>query len=192
MAAKANAPAPVEAALPDGGTVPSGADISPEELEQRVAILKRFRTLLVEQRDRFRSYLEVLDKQKDVIENGSADELLAHVELEEKIVADIFSIQKVIDPLEEMYRAVNSGKPGLAAGAPQGVRDDVPDLKSALEGLKSEVVIRSNRNKELLSRRMVEIRSEIKTLRNNPYAASARRSSFSSEVGTASLIDIKG
>jgi hypothetical protein len=166
--------------------------ISSEELSQRVAILKRFRTLLTEQRNRFRSYLDVLDKQKDVIESGSADELLAHVELEEKIVADIFSIQKVIDPLEEMYRAVvSSGGASKGAGgdAANGIGGDVPDLKSALEGLKTEAVVRSNRNKELLSRRMVEIRSEIKILQNNPYAA--RRSAFSG-TGTASFIDIKG
>lgn len=53
----------------------ASATISPEEFNQRVAILKRFRTLLTEQRDRFRSYLEVLDKQKDVIETGSGGTL---------------------------------------------------------------------------------------------------------------------
>ncbi|GHV54538.1 hypothetical protein AGMMS49579_15310 [Spirochaetia bacterium] len=160
--------------------------VSPEEFNQRVAILKRFRALLTEQRDRFRSYLEVLDKQKDVIETGSTEDLLSHVELEEKIVADIFSIQKVIDPLEEMYRAVvNTGAPPEPLG-----RDDVPSLKSALEGLRTEAAARTTRNRELLSKRMVEIRSEITALRNNPYAAS-RRSAFSG-AGTASLIDIKG
>jgi hypothetical protein len=38
---------------------------------------------------------------------------------------------------------------------------------------------------------MVEIRSEITALRNNPYAGSVRRSGFSG-AETASLIDIKG
>jgi hypothetical protein len=172
---------------PGGAPVPDGPAISTEEFNQRVAVLKRFRALLTEQRDRFRSYLEVLDKQQDVIETGSADDLLSHVELEEKIVADIFSIQKVIDPLEEMYRAVVK-----TAGAPQEPHgDDVPSLKSALEGLRTEAAARTSRNRELLSRRMVEIRSEIKALRNNPYAASARRSSFS-DTETASLIDLKG
>ncbi|GHV63116.1 hypothetical protein AGMMS49587_12100 [Spirochaetia bacterium] len=177
MAAAAGATAPNEA------PVPNETNIDPEEFNQRVAILKRFRALLTEQRDRFRSYLEVLDKQKDVIETGSADDLLSHVELEEKIVADIFSIQKVIDPLEEMYRTVAADKPEDD--------NDVPSLKSALEGLKTEAVARSTRNRELLSRRMTEIRSEITALRGNPYAAAARRSAFSG-AGTASLIDIKG
>jgi hypothetical protein len=162
--------------------------ISPDELAQRVAVLKRFKILLTQQRDRFRSYLEVLDKQKDIIETGSAEDLLAHVELEEKIVADIFSIQKVINPLEDMYRAAIS-----TYGNRGAMEDslDVPDLKSTLEDLKNEAVVRSTRNKELLSKRMVELRTEIKTLRNNPYAAAGRRSMYS-DSGKASLIDISG
>jgi hypothetical protein len=165
--------------------------LSPEELAQRVAVLKRFRTLLAQQRDRFRSYLEVLDTQKDIIEKGDPDELLAHVELEEKIVADIFSIQKVIDPLEDMYLAALSGfeAPGTAARTGHREPDEVQSLKSALESMKNEAVIRSTRNKELLSKRMAELRSEIKSLRSNPYAA--RRSGFS-DGGTASLVDISG
>lgn len=164
------------------------AGMSAEELAQRVAVLRRFRTLLQQQRDRFRSYLEVLDKQQDIIATGSAEELLSHVELEEKIVADIFSIQKVIDPLETMYQAVFPGARGFQRS--EGA-DDVPDLKAALEDLKKEAVLRSTRNKELLSRRMVELRSEIKALRENPYAANARRSAFSSGA-TASLVDVEG
>jgi hypothetical protein len=166
--------------------------ISPEEVTRRVAVLKRFRELLKAQRDRFREYLEVLDKQKDVIEQGGTEDLISHVELEEKIVADIFSIQKVIDPLEDMYRTFYPEGYGAAqpqGGPSPGAGSDVSDLKSALEGLKREAVIRSERNKELLSKRMVELRSEIKSLRGNPYAA--RRSVYGGE-GSASLIDIKG
>jgi hypothetical protein len=162
---------------------PAGG-ISDEELSQRVAVLRRFRTLLTEQRDRFRSYLDTLDRQRQIIEAGTPEELIAHVELEEKIVADIFSIQKVIDPLDEMYRAVYAGGadlPGYAAG------DEVSGLKAALEELKKEAVSRSGRNRELLSRRMEAIRSEIKALRGNPYLRSAR-----SSVPAPALVDISG
>jgi hypothetical protein len=178
--------------IPGAADSPAGAEIDPAELTRRVAILKRFRTLLTQQRDRFRSYLEVLDRQKDIIEGGTAEELLAHVELEEKIVADIFSIQKVIDPLEDMYHAAVSGfNPGMVSrGAGQGDASDVPGLKAALEDLKNEAVIRSTRNKELLSRRMVELRSEITALRSNPYAAKAGRSTYAD--GSGSLVDIQG
>jgi hypothetical protein len=170
------------------------AEINGEELAQRVAVLRRFRTLLTQQRDRFRSYLEVLDRQQDIIESGDTDALLSHVELEEKIVTDIFSIQKVIDPLEEMYHAVIAGfGPGKAPAREtlqsEGA-DEVPSLKAALEDLKNEAVIRSTRNKEMLSKRMIELRSEIKTLRSNPWAASRR--SVYSDGSTATMVDIKG
>lgn len=155
------------------------AEISSVELAQRVAILKRFKTLLSQQRDRFKNYLELLDKQQGIIESGTPEDLLTYVEIEEKIVADIFSIQKVIDPLEEMYYTVTAAK----------VDEEVPSLKASLEKLKGEAVIRSTKNKELLSKRMLELRSEIKALRNNPYAA---KPAFGGNTNTASLVDLKG
>src|SRR5215510_13115055 len=135
-------------------------NIKAEELAQRVAILRRFKTLLTQQRDRFKSYLELLDKQQNVIESGSAEDLLAYVEIEEKIVADIFSIKKVIDPLEEMYYSVVAGH-SPEKTAKHESSDEVPSLKASLEKLQSEAIMRSTKNKELLSKRMLELRSEI-------------------------------
>jgi hypothetical protein len=174
------------------------ADLDPVEVRRRVAVLKRFRELLRQQRDRFAEYLEVLDKQKNVIESGSADELIAHVELEEKIVSDIFSIQKVIDPLENMYQALLPSKEtkgrvpfsaSVSSVSSVSIEEkEVPGLKSVLEELKAEAVVRSERNKGLLAKRMEELRLEMKSQRANPYAL--RRSVYSRE--TASLVDIKG
>jgi len=168
--------------------------ISSSELGQRVAVLRRFKELLKAQRDRFNAYLNALDKQKDVIESGTADDLLHHVELEEKIVEDIFSIQKVIDPLEKMYQSIKL-KPAKSASAnaiafanENAGEEEVTSLKAALEGLKSEAVVRSERNRDLLSKRMAELRAEIQLLRNsNAYA----RRKFDSEP-TPSLVDLKG
>jgi hypothetical protein len=158
-------------------------ELSQKEVNQRVAVLKRFKELLKAQRDRFHAYLDVLDKSKDVIERGTADDLLRHVELEEKIVTDIASIQKVITPLETMYHAVRVHVPAAPGG------EDVTGLEAALEGLKKEAVIRAGRNKNLLSKRMIEIRSEIKTLRSNPYAQ--KRTGLGAQA-SPSLVDIRG
>ena len=157
----------------------SKKDIAPAELSQRVAVIKRFKELLKAQRERFLEYLDSLDKQKDVIQRGTADEVMHHVELEEKIITDIFSIQKVIDPLEEMYHTTKQN-----AATPEP--DEVSGLKDTLESLKGEAVIRSERNKELLSQRLTEIRSEIKSLRSNPYTR--RRIN----IVTPTQIDIRG
>ena len=170
------------------GTVKT--DIDSAELAQRVAVLKRFKTLLSQQRDRFRSYLDLLDKQQNVIESGSAEDLLTYVEIEEKIVSDIFSIQKVIDPLEEMYYSLTNKPEALMDTQVASNQEEVPSLKASLEKLKSEAVIRSTKNKELLSKRMLELRQEIKVLRNNPYAQSGRSAVLNSN--TASLVDIQG
>jgi len=167
-------------ALP--GTVTQTA-ISPSELNQRVAVLKRFKELLKAQRDRFETYLHALDKQKDIIQSGTTDELLQYVELEEKIVTDIFSIQKVIDPLEKMYQSTRVDTP---TGGLQPDGREVASLKDALDGLKAEAVVRSERNRELLSKRMAELRSEIKSLKSN-YP---RRRLDNNQ--TPSLVDIKG
>ena len=158
--------------------------ISPSELSQRVAVVKRFKELLKAQRDRFRAYLDALDRDKDVILGGTADDLIRHVELEENIVADIFSIQKVIDPLEKMYHSI---KPEFSPS--NNSTEEVSGLKEALEGLKAEAVVRSEQNRALLSKRMAELRSEIKSLQSNSYA---RRQSVFGNAAAASRIDIKG
>jgi hypothetical protein len=155
--------------------------ISDSELAERVAVIKRFKELLVQQRERFRSYLTVLDKQQQLIIGiDSADEIVAHVELEEQIVADIFSIQKVIDPMEVMYNNVSSYLPA----------NDVPELKATLEDLKNQAAVRSRRNRDLISSRMKEINKDIQAIKNNPFFSKAR---FSLYQNTApSLVDIMG
>lgn len=156
----------------------TGTDLSPEEVQRRVAILKRFREMLSKQRDRFRDYLDVLDKQKDTIVAGDTDKLVAQVEIEEAIVSDIFAIQKVIDPLENLYREARGGAEG-----------EIPDLKANLEELKTEVAARSERNRSLLKAHMEELRTEIQKLRNNPFA---QRRSVYADAGGGSVIDVEG
>ena len=43
-------------------------EISQEELEERIAIIKRFKKLLQQQRNKFEEYLLVLEKQSGKIE----------------------------------------------------------------------------------------------------------------------------
>ena len=168
------------------------AELNAEEVEKRVAILNRFKELLSQQRDRFRNYLDLLDKQKQDIIQDNAGDLLVHVELEENIVADIYTIQKVIEPLETMYHAnfpaTSKGDESGKSGILSGEAEELPDLRKALEDLRSEAITRSQRNRDLLSKRLEEIRLEIKALRANPYAM--RRSLYSQE--DAAFVDIKG
>jgi len=156
---------------PDGG-------LSRQELDERVAVLKRFRELLVRQRDKFHDYMGLLDRQRSDIENGDVDALVAHVELEQGIVSEIFAVQKVIDPLEDMYRSAYAG------AAPEGV----DELRSTLSTLKEEVVTRNTANRALLKQRMDMLRHQIMSV-NNPYA---KRKSVYSSAAEPTALDIKG
>ncbi|MCL2600108.1 MAG: flagellar biosynthesis protein FlgN [Treponema sp.] len=156
--------------------------ISQAELTQRVAILKRFKGLLNQQRDRFRNYLALLETQETVIGSGTGEAILAHVELEEQIVADIFSMQRVINPLEDMYRTV----------IPHDFADDeIPVLKTSLEDMKIQVQAQSAKNRELLSVRMAGIRTEMNMLKDHPFIRNVQRSMYGNTV-TASLVDVQG
>ncbi|MGA2547555.1 MAG: flagellar export chaperone FlgN [Rectinemataceae bacterium] len=152
---------------------------SDEELGQRVAALRRFRELLVQQRAKFENYLKVLDHERSDIESGDVDRLAAHVEIEEAIVSEIFTFQKVIDPLERIYRAAYPA----AAEDP-----DLPELRGTLEELKVEVLRRNAENRALLKRKMEIVRSEIAGFRN-PLSA---RSSVYARQGEGALVDIQG
>ena len=147
------------------------------EIASRITLLKRFRELLQSQRERFEAYLTVLDKQKDKIESGSVEDLLAHVDLEEKIVADIISIQKVAEPLKAVIPQTALAK------AP-----DIASIAETIDALHEKAAASVIRNKELLSTRMGTIREELKDLRANPFT---RKQSPYGAREEPSFIDIK-
>ncbi|HOX32661.1 MAG TPA: flagellar biosynthesis protein FlgN [Spirochaetales bacterium] len=154
------------------------------ELEQRVALLRRFRELLVEQRGKFERYLAVLDHERADIESGDVDRLVAHVEIEEQVVSEIYTFQKAIDPLDELYRSAFAASPG----ARDADRAEVPALKAALEELKAEVIRRNGENRVLLGTRMALLRGEIAAFRN---PAASRRSVYAG-AGEGGIVDISG
>jgi hypothetical protein len=153
-------------------------DLPQREVQERVALLNRFRALLTEQRDRFRSYINVLEKQEETIAKGSVEALISHVELEEKIVADIFAIQKVIIPLRDIL-------PNASADTDTGLYG----LDIAVDELKTEAAGRVKHNKELLEKRMEEIKAELNDLRA-ATAFNRRRSPYSGS--SPSFVDIHG
>ena len=153
------------------------------ELAQRAAILDRLKDLFYQQIEQFHKLLTVLENQQTAIESGSGESVLAYIEIEESIVAGIVSTQKVIDPLETMYIP--------AEPANEQAKVDISTQKSTLEYLKNRAIVQSEHNKSLISGRMANIGTEIKTLKNDPWAIAARRSIYNN-TSIASLIDIEG
>ena len=150
-------------------------EISKEELDERVALLKKFRQLLQQQRDKFREYLTVLEKQENSIATENADALLAHTELEQQVVSNIMNLQKVIAPMSDLYN-----KRG-------GKRDEesIVSLQKDLSSLQTQVLAQNKRNRDLLRSHIDSIRTQIASFRN-PYKS--RRSIYAEKSATASMV----
>ena len=151
--------------------------LSRQEIDQRVAVLKRFKALLQEQRQKFSDYLVVLETQERSIHEENIDALVHHTELEQSIIGNIFTIQKVIDPIEEMYRL----------GMPDKDDTEVVRLKSDLNKLQSQVLDQNQKNRELLQSRMADLRQEMISINPN-YSYTAK--AFAKQEAVSSLVDI--
>jgi hypothetical protein len=149
--------------------------LSEEEINQRVGILHKLRDHLLEQRNRFYKYLDLLEHEEKDILQGNVEKLQFHAAMEKDLANEIVSFQRVINPLNDMYK-INSPDENL----------EIPRLQESLEHIRSEVVERSGRNQELLQTRMAEIKNEIKSVRksNRP------KSIYDDYANRPSMIDI--
>lgn len=140
------------------------AKLSKEELDERVAILKRFRSLLEQQRNKFQEYLTVLEKQESNIcaEDADPEALMAHSELEAQIVAGISSLQKVIVPMQNLYSSSKAASYNPADAVP------VELLQKDLSDLQSKVLAQNEKNRELLRTRISDIKQQMTNMKN-PY-----------------------
>ena len=157
-------------------------------LDQRMLILRRLRRYLEEQRDRFLSYLRLLDQENAAIQGGDIDRIRYHVELEQGIIRDIVTLQRAIDPLWELYRLGSAGRqeqPG--AQKPGESRDAVACLESSLRSLREKAQIRNAENRRLLRDRLDGLRLEIKELgtRRKPHLSPFAR------IGEPKLVDLR-
>lgn len=139
------------------------AEISQEELNERVAILRRFRTLLEQQRGKFREYLTVLEKQQDSISSENTEALLAHTELEQQVVKNIINLQKVVVPMRQMYNSVRAGE-----AAASDDQKTIESLQQDLTDLQERVLAQNKINRDLLKVHIGQIKIQLAGLKN-PY-----------------------
>jgi uncharacterized small protein (DUF1192 family) len=151
------------------------------QLDERIAVLRRFRELLEAQRNKFSEYLTVLEKQSVTIESEDPAAILAHTEIEQTIVGSIVTLQKVIKPIETMYHEI-----GPSSGEPD---TEIPALQADLERLQKQVLSRNEENRTLLKSHLTEIRKRMSEMQN-PYRN--LRSVYSGSHGeqVASLIQV--
>jgi hypothetical protein len=156
-------------------------ELTRQEIDERVAILKRFRILLEQQRDKFREYLTVLEKQQKSITSEDTESLLAHTELEQQVIAGIASIQKVIVPMSEMYSTVNQT-------AQFHENDSIESIQTDLTKLKSQILTQNEKNRELLSIHISQIRSQMQQF-TNPYKG--KRSVYAQKNTVGKLVEVQ-
>lgn len=158
-------------------------EISQQELDERVAILKKFRSLLEQQRAKFREYLTVLEKQQNSITSEDTEALLEHTELEQQVVAGIASLQKVIVPMSELYSTVKTtGK------APEEEVQSVSGIQNELADLQNKVLVQNEKNRNLLRVHITQIREQMQQI-NNPYRTA--RSVYAVKQPVATLVEVE-
>jgi hypothetical protein len=143
-------------------------------IDERVMLLKKLRETILRQRDKFRNYLNLLEKEEAAIIDDDIEKLEQHIQLEQSIIQEIYSIQRVINPLEDMYRVAFPEKEAT-----------IPELKISLEKLKGMVTGRNLKNRILLKERMENLRLQIKNLPRVFTAASPY-----ANIGVPSMVDI--
>lgn len=139
------------------------AEITQEELNERVALLRRFKSLLEEQRGKFREYLTVLEKQQDSITAENPENLLAHTELEQQVVKNIANLQKVIVPMSKMYREKN-GRNSISATEDA----EILKIQNDLSDLQEKVLKQNAINRDLLRVHIEQLKAQISGFKN-PY-----------------------
>jgi hypothetical protein len=143
-------------------------------VEERVFVLKRLREMLMAQRDKFRKYLDLLEKEETAIMAEDTEKIEVHIKVEHSVLKEIFAFQKVIEPLEEMYRVSFPEK-----------EKTIPRLKNSLDVLKEKVLVRNEKNRNLLKEKITFLRQEIREIKKNHKTESPY-----SKISRPSIIDI--
>jgi len=154
------------------------AEITQEELNERVEVLKRFRSLLEQQREKFKEYLTVLEKQQDSINTENTTALIAHTELEQQVVKNIANLQKVIVPMGKIYNAK------AASSAEQA---SIENLQQELNELQSKVLVQNQKNRDLLRVHIENLKNQMDNFKN-PYKNI--RSVYAKNTNVGNMVEI--
>ena len=143
------------------------------EIDERVAILKRFRGLLEEQRNKFREYLLVLEKQESKISDEDGEAVSLHTDLEARILKNIAGLQKVI-----------------VSDVSQADKAEVQKVQNDLAAIRQQVLAQNEKNQHLLREHITQIRTQLDSLMtNNPYRG--KRSVYAEKINVGNMVAIE-
>ncbi len=158
------------------------AELTNEEVEERIAVLKRLRFLLEEQRNKFKEYLTVLEKQQTSIDTEDSEALIKHSELEQQIVKNISNLQKVIVPMNKMYKTIAKTSNNL-----ENPDAEISKIQNELADLQQKVLTQNKINRDLLRVHLENIKRQIANF-NNPYKNS--KSVYAKTENVAKFVEI--
>ena len=158
------------------------AEITNEELLERVALLRKFKSVLEQQRNKFKEYLSVLEKQQNSIESENPETILAHTELEQQVVKNISNLQKVIVPMSKMYKSL-----GVSQNQMPEI-EHIQNIQKDLADLQNKVLVQNQINRDLLRVHINQIKTQIQNF-NNPYKNA--RSVYAQTERVASLVQVE-
>ncbi len=165
----------------------SKPELTQEQINERIAILKRYRALLVQQREKFAQYLKALEKQETSIENEDAEVLLEHTELEQQVLSGITNLRKCIIPMEALYKeSLNSTWTAQDADT-----ISIQKIESELDNLQTKVLAQTEKHRNLLKSHMTVLSNRINSMyQANPYRGKRSVYTQTSEP-ESTLLDIE-
>lgn len=145
------------------------------ELDQRIAILRRYRKMLELQRQRFQDYLTLLDVREQAVKESAYEKLEDYAVQEQQVIKGILAVQKCIKPLAELYKKV------VPEGAPE-----IDELSRRLKSLHKKVLARNEESRDILKVQADLLKAEL-----NKIQTKGKRSSLYN-VPEPRILDIQG
>ena len=137
------------------------------DIDQRIAVLRRYRHMLESQRKDLVSYLNVIDVRDHAVRDGDMEVLEACTVQEQNLVDSLLTLQQCVEPLRLLFQRVQP------EGAPE-----IIELETRLTRLRDEILRRNDESTALLKAHAADLKLEISKLRatsvpENTWAASA-------------------
>ncbi|MCH5294892.1 MAG: flagellar biosynthesis protein FlgN [Treponema sp.] len=157
------------------------SNLTQQELDERVAILRKYKDLLRQQRDKFQAYLRVLESQEKSIHKEDGESVEAHTMFAERLIGSIKELQKAIIPMQGLYDT-------SPAADDDADGNSVEKLKRDLNDLRNRAISQNDKNRALLRTQIEQITDQLSKFKN-PY--SSVHSIYADQDGAGSMIQIE-
>ena len=144
------------------------------EVKQKKSISIKLRKILIRQLEKYKSYRNLLEQEEKAIIKGDTDKIEVYIQLEHSIIREIYSIQKIIHPLEKSFFKVSPENEEL-----------IEKLHNSIEQMRKQVLLKNKSNRILLKKQLTFLKQEINSLR-----VKIKSNSHHFNLDTPAVVDI--